>query len=207
MHSWLCEIRKKYWLAFDISSSSSICIPTTSSDLHSYARPPPPPLHGSTSLSHAGHGRERRHSRVQPIPSGIITQFCFGWIADEASSLCFHRLAVSVALQYPPDLPCLMMMTWAGASPAHPQPGTASSKVENTVTVKSTSKLKNLMNFRKMVLFSISRNSCAFPQWLECGVAGRWGLGVQWGRLSWWAEVHISEGKQSADCQTLDLFM
>ncbi|XP_028276381.1 HMG box-containing protein 1-like isoform X2 [Parambassis ranga] len=46
------------------SSSSSICIPTTSSDLHSYARPPPPPLHSSTSLSHAGQCRKRRRSRT-----------------------------------------------------------------------------------------------------------------------------------------------
>uniref|UniRef100_A0A3P8U924 HMG box-containing protein 1 n=1 Tax=Amphiprion percula TaxID=161767 RepID=A0A3P8U924_AMPPE len=44
------------------SSSSSVCIPSTSSDLHSYARPPPP-LPSSTLSSPRGHLRERRRSR------------------------------------------------------------------------------------------------------------------------------------------------
>ncbi|XP_059181484.1 HMG box-containing protein 1-like [Centropristis striata] len=44
------------------SSSSSVCLTSSSSDLHSYARPPPP-LPGSTQSSHRGHGRERRRSR------------------------------------------------------------------------------------------------------------------------------------------------
>ncbi|XP_026182679.1 HMG box-containing protein 1-like isoform X2 [Mastacembelus armatus] len=45
------------------SSSSSVCIPSTSCDLHSYARPPPC-LPSSTSSLQRGHSRERRHSRT-----------------------------------------------------------------------------------------------------------------------------------------------
>ncbi len=48
-----------------IFSSSSVCFSSTSSNLHSYARPPPPLP--STALSPpGGHGRERRRSRVEP---------------------------------------------------------------------------------------------------------------------------------------------
>lgn len=46
------------------SSSSPVCIPSTSRDLHSYARPPPPSLSSSTVSSPRGHGRERRRSRT-----------------------------------------------------------------------------------------------------------------------------------------------
>ncbi|XP_023265731.1 HMG box-containing protein 1-like [Seriola lalandi dorsalis] len=48
------------------SSSSVVCISSTSSDLHSYARPPPPlPSSSSSSLSPPrGHSRERRRSRT-----------------------------------------------------------------------------------------------------------------------------------------------
>ncbi|KAM9705747.1 HMG box-containing protein 1-like isoform 1-T2 [Menidia menidia] len=45
------------------SNSSSVCIPGSSSDLHSYARPPPTLL-SSTAAPPRGHGRERRHSRA-----------------------------------------------------------------------------------------------------------------------------------------------
>uniref|UniRef100_I3K1E6 HMG box-containing protein 1 n=2 Tax=Oreochromis niloticus TaxID=8128 RepID=I3K1E6_ORENI len=45
------------------SSSSSVCIPSSSSDLHSYARPPPP-LPSSTLSSLRGHGRERQRCRT-----------------------------------------------------------------------------------------------------------------------------------------------
>ncbi|XP_069012645.1 HMG box-containing protein 1-like [Embiotoca jacksoni] len=45
------------------SSSSSVGIPTTSSDLHSYARPPLP-LPSSTLSPPRGHGRQRRRSRT-----------------------------------------------------------------------------------------------------------------------------------------------
>ncbi|XP_033471084.2 HMG box-containing protein 1-like isoform X2 [Epinephelus lanceolatus] len=44
------------------SSSSSVCLSSTSSNLHSYARPPPP-LPSSTLSPPRGHGRERRRSR------------------------------------------------------------------------------------------------------------------------------------------------
>ncbi|XP_044199782.1 HMG box-containing protein 1-like [Thunnus albacares] len=46
------------------SSSSSVCISSTSSDLHSYARPPPPPLSSSTLSPPRGRGRERPRSRT-----------------------------------------------------------------------------------------------------------------------------------------------
>ncbi|XP_072234092.1 HMG box-containing protein 1-like isoform X1 [Leuresthes tenuis] len=45
------------------SSSSSVCFPSSSSDLHSYARPPPTLL-SSTVSPPRGHGRERRRSRT-----------------------------------------------------------------------------------------------------------------------------------------------
>ncbi|XP_061570090.1 HMG box-containing protein 1-like isoform X2 [Cololabis saira] len=45
------------------SSSSSVCVPSTSSDLHSYARPPPA-LSSSTMSPPRGHGRECRRSRT-----------------------------------------------------------------------------------------------------------------------------------------------
>ncbi|GAA6227756.1 HMG box-containing protein 1-like isoform X1 [Lates japonicus] len=45
------------------SSSSLVCISSTSSDLHSYARPPPP-FPSSTSSPPRSHGRERRRSRT-----------------------------------------------------------------------------------------------------------------------------------------------
>ncbi|XP_041833728.1 HMG box-containing protein 1-like isoform X2 [Melanotaenia boesemani] len=44
-------------------SSSSACIPSTSSDIHSYARPPPA-LQSSAMSPPRGHCRERRHSRT-----------------------------------------------------------------------------------------------------------------------------------------------
>ncbi|XP_070848715.1 HMG box-containing protein 1-like [Chaetodon trifascialis] len=44
------------------SSSSSVCLSSTSSNLHSYARPPPL-LPSSTMSPPRGHGRERRRSR------------------------------------------------------------------------------------------------------------------------------------------------
>ncbi|CAJ1054261.1 HMG box-containing protein 1-like [Xyrichtys novacula] len=43
------------------SSSSSVCVSSTSSNLHSYARPPPSPP--SSMSPPRGHGRERRRSR------------------------------------------------------------------------------------------------------------------------------------------------
>ncbi|KAM6895788.1 HMG box-containing protein 1-like [Xenentodon cancila] len=45
------------------SSSSSVCIPSTSSDLHSYARPPPA-LSSGTMSPPRGHGRKCRRSRT-----------------------------------------------------------------------------------------------------------------------------------------------
>ncbi|XP_047430730.1 HMG box-containing protein 1-like isoform X2 [Mugil cephalus] len=44
-------------------SPSAVCVPSTSSDLHSYARPPPP-LPSGTMSSLRGHGRERQRSRT-----------------------------------------------------------------------------------------------------------------------------------------------
>ncbi|XP_045928001.1 HMG box-containing protein 1-like isoform X2 [Micropterus dolomieu] len=45
------------------SSSSSVCLSSASSNLHSYARLPPPPLSSSTLSPPRGHGRECRRSR------------------------------------------------------------------------------------------------------------------------------------------------
>uniref|UniRef100_A0A3P9LRW6 AXH domain-containing protein n=1 Tax=Oryzias latipes TaxID=8090 RepID=A0A3P9LRW6_ORYLA len=53
-------------------SSSSACIPSTSSDLHSYARPPPALQSGTTSPSRA-HGRERRRSRTSSECSSAVS--------------------------------------------------------------------------------------------------------------------------------------
>lgn len=42
---------------------------------------------------------------------------------------CSHRRAVNAVLQCQPNPLCQTMKTWAGASPGHPPPGTAFSKV------------------------------------------------------------------------------
>lgn len=55
-------------------------------------------------------------------------------IDPDDASVSFHRQTVNVALQYPPDLLCLMMKTWAGVFPAHPLPGTVFSRVRTTLT-------------------------------------------------------------------------
>uniref|UniRef100_A0A665UL36 HMG box-containing protein 1 n=2 Tax=Echeneis naucrates TaxID=173247 RepID=A0A665UL36_ECHNA len=57
------------------SSSSVACKSRTSSDLHSYAQPPPSPLPSSTLTPPRGHGRERRRSRTSSeCGSGVSTR-------------------------------------------------------------------------------------------------------------------------------------
>ncbi|XP_071358541.1 HMG box-containing protein 1-like isoform X2 [Trachinotus anak] len=71
------------------SSSSVVCISSSSSDLHSYARPPPP-LPSSTLSPPRGHVRERRRSRTSSeCGSAVSTRsslsddedmgWCFSW--------------------------------------------------------------------------------------------------------------------------------
>uniref|UniRef100_UPI0037E9672C HMG box-containing protein 1-like n=1 Tax=Semicossyphus pulcher TaxID=241346 RepID=UPI0037E9672C len=54
------------------SSSSSVCLSITSSNLHSYARPPPSPPR-STSSPSKGHGRERRRSRKSSECGSVVS--------------------------------------------------------------------------------------------------------------------------------------
>ncbi|KAM9845558.1 HMG box-containing protein 1-like [Aulostomus maculatus] len=55
------------------SSSSSVPVSSTSRDLHSYARPPPP-SHSSSILSPTGgRGRERRHSRTSSECDSVVS--------------------------------------------------------------------------------------------------------------------------------------
>lgn len=86
-------------------------------------------------------------SLYKPPAFGSLAAVYFQVVSDISSSSCFHRRAVNVVLRCQPDPRCLMMKTWAGASPVHPPPGTAFSKVDTRTFAANSHKVIK-KNFR-----------------------------------------------------------